>query len=214
MSVNPDDNWVVVSYISPRTLGFHDPIWRLHIFLNGLVQPPTRQGFQSLRFFPDSPQNPWTSKSAKSGPLGIGHEVIGVLLPKACLGFGFENGWGKKTGESNPITDPWDERYIYLHFFVDFYGKWYIYLHLLDFYGKSREIYQSHGWYGNGTDAIKNPLGERTAVAGKISINLYPLKNPKNPVAFNLNGTNIWVFPKNRGILPPKWMVDYTGKPY
>ena len=75
---------------------------------------------------------------------------------------------GEKTGESNPITDPWDW-YIYLHFFVDFYGK-------------CREIYQSHGWYGNVTDAIKNPLGERTAVAGKISINLYPLKNPKNPV--------------------------------
>ena len=25
---------------------------------------------------------------------------------------------------------------------------WYIYLHLVDFYGKCREICQSHGWYG------------------------------------------------------------------
>ena len=34
-----------------------------------------------------------------------------------------------------PIKDPWDERYIYLH-------EW------LVFYGKCRDIYQSHGWYG------------------------------------------------------------------
>ena len=30
---------------------------------------------------------------------------------------------------------------------------WYIYLHLVDFYGKCREIYTIHGWYGFG----KNP---------------------------------------------------------
>ena len=48
------------------------------------------------RFLSDFPQNPWTF-SAKSGPLGIGHEVIGVVLPKTCLGFGFENG-GEKNG--------------------------------------------------------------------------------------------------------------------
>ena len=31
---------------------------------------------------------------------------------------------------------------------------WYIYLHLVHFYGKCREIYQSHGWYG--LDSLHN----------------------------------------------------------
>ena len=168
---------------------FDEHIFQMGWFNHQLDKVSNLSGF--FRIPPKTHGHPNRRKIGSVGNWLV--EVIGVVLPKCVSWLRLRKRWGK-TGESNPITDPWDERYIYLHFFVDFYGKWYIYLHFfvdfygkwyiylhffVDLYGKCREIYQSHGWYGNGTDAIKNPLGERTVAGKKIHQHLPPKKPEK-----------------------------------
>ncbi len=91
----------------------------------------------------------WKVSRSCPNRCGVGVALVVALPPQPCEVSRQNQDYLLETmfkGSGIPTTKPllatvtvWISHTIHV---------WYIYLHLVDFYGKCRQIYQPHGWYG------------------------------------------------------------------